>query len=653
MKKVFSLIFLFFVFSFFLAFLLSSEENVITPEKIIHMKNISDIQISPDGKKVAYVLRSLDEKKHKFTSDIYVVDIKTGESIRMTYHPENDTTPRWSPDGMKIAFASDREKNNQIWIISATGGEAFQLTKLEDGVSGSLAWSPDGKKIAFSAPRELSEEEKKAKEEKRDEVVFEKTMRLNQLCVVDLASAEMKRLTDGKSNISEPAWSPDGQKIAYVSVPSMDVDDYFLAKICLIKASGEGPQRLTRTEALREGAPRWSPDGRYIAFSGHPGSNFWADPGDVYLVPVEGGDAVNLTEPLDRSENLLSWSADSSSLIFSFGSETYGQMGKVDIATKKIDVLIPKKWDIYGASISPDFQTAVLVLTDASNPPDIWVSDINLKNPRRLTQVNPDIGQLRLGQTEIIRWKSFDGKMIEGILVLPVDYKEGQPVPLIIEPHGGPAGVRSVAFSPVWQMLAGAGYAVFAPNFRGSGDYGRAFVRANIGDWGGGDYKDIMAGVDYLIARGIADKNKLAIEGWSYGGFMTNWVITHTDRFKAAVSGAGLSDLESFYGTTDIQGFMEYYHKGFPWVSREIYLRSSPLQSQFKVKTPTLILHGEEDRRVPISQGEQLYHYLKKSKVTVEFVRYPREPHGLQEPNHQLDRYTRMLNWFKTYAPVK
>jgi dipeptidyl aminopeptidase/acylaminoacyl peptidase len=647
-KYVLSLVILFCLF-YVAPIFLFGEENVMKPEKIISMKRLYDVQLSPSGKKVAYVLRSLDEKKHSFSTDIHIADVKTGESIQMTYHPKNDSSPRWSPDGSKIAFLSNREQRNQIWIISLTGGEAFQLTKLKDGVSGSINWSPDGQKIAFLTTRELSDEEKKAKEEKRDEIVVDETMRLNQISIVDVDSGDIQRLTDGKTYVSAPSWAPDGEKIAFTSRPSTDVDDLFLSKIYIIQSSGGAPERLTNTKALTEMSPQWSPDGKFIAFSAGPGYDLWADPDDVYCVPAEGGSPTNLTAQLDRSESAVRWASNSRSIVFRFGTETFTQIGEVDIQTKKIDILISKEKIISNISISPALDIMAFVMTDPENPGNLWVSDINLKKPRLLVQSNPSIKKLKLGKTKVIQWKSFDGKTIEGILVLPMDYKEGQRVPLIVEPHGGPQGVRTVSFNPVWQMFAGAGYGVFAPNFRGSGNYGREFVRANIGDWGGGDYRDIMAGVDDLIKKGIADETKLGVEGWSYGGFMTNWIITHTDRFKAAVSGAGLSNLESFYGTTDIQGFMEYYHKGFPWISRKIYRSSSPLTSTFKVKTPVLILHGEEDRRVPVSQSEELYQYLKKAGITVKFVRYPREPHGLREPNHQLDRYTRMLNWFNTY----
>jgi dipeptidyl aminopeptidase/acylaminoacyl peptidase len=628
---------------------LYAEENVMTAEKIISMKSISDVQLSPGGNKAAYVLRFLDKEKHRFTTDIYISDVKTGESVQMTYHPENDSSPRWSPDGSKIAFLSNREEKNQVWLISTTGGEAYQLTRLKDGVSGSICWSPDGQKIAFLTPRELSDEEKKAKDEKRDEIVIDETMRLNQLAIIDVDSGDIQRLTDGKTFISDPSWSPDSKKIAFTSRPTTDTDDLFLSKIFIVQSSGGTPERLTNTKALTEMSPQWSPDGRYIAFSAGPGYDLWADPDDVYCAPADGGSPVNLTAPLDRSESLIRWANDSRNIVFSFDTEAFTQIGKVDVQTKKIDILISKEKVISSINVSPSLDIMAFVMTDPENPGDLWLSDINLKKPRLLVQSNPDIIKIQLGKTKIIQWKSFDGKTIEGILVLPVNYKEGQRVPLIVEPHGGPAGVRTVSFNPLWQMFAGAGYAVFAPNFRGSGNYGREFVRSNIGDWGGGDYRDIMAGVDDLIKEGIADEAKLGVEGWSYGGFMTNWIITHTDRFKAAVSGAGLSNLESFYGTTDIQGFMEYYHKGFPWVSREIYRSSSPLTSSFKVNTPVLILHGEEDTRVPISQSEELYQYLKNTGVNVKFVRYPRESHGLREPNHQLDRYTRMLEWFNTY----
>ena len=639
-----------FVCTFLLSLLpVFGQDDVMTPEKIVRMKQISDPQLSPDGKKVAYVLRSHDEEKHALTTDIYVVDSDTGESAQMTYHPDNDSNPRWSPDGKTLAFLSTREEKQQIWLIQLAGGEARQLTDIEDGTAGGIDWSPDGKTIAFLTARELTEDEEKAKEEKRDEIVVDETMRLNQLAVVQLDTGDVERLTDGKSDVVNPSWSPDGRKIAFVTRPSKDVDDYFYSKIYVIDSGAGNPKRLTDSDALRESSPRWSPNGELIAFSGHPGYDLWADPSDVYVVPAEGGTATNLTSELDRAESVVSWSGDSRKILFSFGEKTYSQLGIVEVESKALDRLIPKGKYLSGVSATRDLDQLAVVMSDPLNPRDLWIGDIRLESPRRLVQSNPDVSKLRLGRTEVIRWKSFDGMEIEGLLVLPVDYQEGQKVPLIVEPHGGPQGVRTVVFNPTWQMFAGAGYGVLVPNFRGSGSYGREFVRANIGDWGGGDYKDIMAGVDHVIQKGIADETRLGVEGWSYGGFMTNWIITHTDRFKAAVSGAGLSNLESFYGTTDIQGFMEYYHKGFPWVSRDIYRGSSPLASDFKVSTPTLILHGEEDRRVAISQSEELYHYLKKAGVTVRFVRYPREPHGLREPNHQLDRYTRMLGWFNKH----
>ena len=632
--------------------LIAMSQEVLTPEKIIRMKRISDIQISPDGKRIAYVVRSLDEKKHRYTSDIFVVDVETGQSVQMTYHPENDTLPRWSPCGSKLAFRTDRGEKAQIYIIHTDGGESYPLFELKNGISGDFAWSPDGKQIAFFTLRDLTDEEKKARDEKRDEIVFEETMRLNQLALIDIKSKEIKRLTDGSDYVASVSWSPDGKKIAFTSRPSMDVDDYFLSKIYMISSEGGKPQRLTNTKKMREMNPVWSPDGENVAFSGHPGYDQWADPGDVYYVPAVGGTPINLTQKLDRSESVMCWSADSQSIIFSFGNKTSTEMGRINLKNGQIDQQGPVGKVISGVSFSSKNDLLALILTDPMNPPDIWIGESDWKNPRALVRSNPWINQLRLGKTEIVRWKSFDNMIIEGLLVYPVDYKPGKSIPLIVEPHGGPQGVRTVSFSATWQMFAGSGYGVLAPNFRGSGSYGRKFVRANIGDWGGGDYKDIMAGVDHLIQKGIADKNRLGIEGWSYGGYMTNWVIKHTDRFKAAVSGAGLSNLESFYGTTDIQGFMEYYHKGFPWRSREIYKQSSPLASPFRTTTPTLILHGEEDRRVPISQSEEIYHYLKKIDAKVKFVRYPREPHGLGEPNHQLDRYTRMLKWFQYYIPV-
>ncbi|MFH1573242.1 MAG: S9 family peptidase, partial [Acidobacteriota bacterium] len=266
-----------------------------------------------------------------------------------------------------------------------------------------------------------------------------------------------------------------------------------------------------------------------------------------------------------------------------------------------------------------------------------------------LTRMNPQVEGFQLGSTELVRWKNPDGGEVEGVLVKPADFEAGRKYPMIVEPHGGPAGIQQTRFNATWQVYAGRGYVVFAPNFRGSDGYGKAFIEANVGKWGVVDFQDIMSGVDHVISLGFVDPDRMGVEGWSYGGYMSQFIVSHTDRFKAAVPGAGMSNMISFYGTTDIQRFTIWYMTGHPWETLEIYRRSSPIFNVDKVKTPTRILFGEQDRRVPIEQGEQFYTALKQRGIEVEMIRYPREPHGLQEPYHQIDRIERTVEWFDRF----
>jgi dipeptidyl aminopeptidase/acylaminoacyl peptidase len=279
----------------------------------------------------------------------------------------------------------------------------------------------------------------------------------------------------------------------------------------------------------------------------------------------------------------------------------------------------------------------------------VWTANAVGTAARRITDVNPQAATLSVAETEVIRWKGADDWDIEGILMKPIGYQPGRRWPVIVEAHGGPHGAQTLAFNPMWQYFAARGFMVFAPDFRGSGGYRQAFVDADRNDWGGKDYVDIMRGVDHLIATGLADPDRLGIEGWSYGGYMTAWIIGHTDRFKAAVAGAAVTNLQSFYGTTDIQRFIEWEFHGFPWDNAEKIREHSPVTHAPRAKTPTLVLHGEADVRVPIEQGAQLYTILRKSGVPTQFVHYPREGHGLREPAHRHDRIRRTLEWMERF----
>lgn len=300
--------------------------------------------------------------------------------------------------------------------------------------------------------------------------------------------------------------------------------------------------------------------------------------------------------------------------------------------------------------VSANGQRIAFLREDARHPDDLWTAGSDDAAPRKLTDVNPEIASLQLAESEVIRWKGADDWEIDGILVKPVGYQAGRRYPLIVEAHGGPHGAQSVGFNPMWQYFASRGYMVLAPNFRGSGGYRQDFVDADRNDWGGKDFIDIMRGVDFVIAQGLADADHLGIEGWSYGGYMTSWIIGHTDRFKAAVAGAAVTNLQSFYGTTDIQRFIEWEYEGFPWEHPDKVREHSPITFAPRAKTPTLILHGEADVRVPIEQGAQLYMTLRKAGTPVEFVRYPREGHGFREPAHRQDRYRRTLEWLDRYV---
>ncbi|MGH9769520.1 MAG: S9 family peptidase [Blastocatellia bacterium] len=656
-----------------------------TIEDSLAIKQVGAPQFSPDGARIAYTVSEWDKKENRRVSHIWLVSADGGPTVKLTNGDKGESAPQWSPDGASIAFLADRDKGVQVWVIPVDGGEADKLTSEENNVQ-SFRWSPDGKSMAFitrDTPKDKAEREKR-KKDKFDTIVVDTDFHYSHLWTINVETKEKKRLTEGDFTVSNPQWSPDGVSIAFVVSKSgiqesafIDISENRNTDIYIVAAAGAPPRQLT-TNPAGDTNPQWSPDGKWIAYTANADPKSWAAKTDLMLVPAGGGPARNLTkdffESISAGGSGPAWAPDGKTLYFSSGVGAYTHIFSVPAgggAAKQIT----RENRNYGAfdiagyppiaktptpafnpnepAYMPNWKIAYTV-NDSMTPDDIWAAPLrNLDQAKKVTWVNPEIRDFALAETSVIKWKGPDDFNVEGVLVRPLGYEQGKRYPLILQIHGGPYGRFSDTFNSRAQLWAASGYAVLMPNPRGSTGYGNQFATANLGDWGGKDFKDIMAGVDTVVARGLADPDKLVVMGGSYGGFMTFWTITQTDRFKAAIGHAGISDWYSFHGQSDVPGLMEYGFLGQPWTSAETYRKWSPMSYVDRAKTPIMITHGERDLRVPIAQAEQYYRALKKRGVEVVFLRYPREGHGIQEPNHQIDLFQRQLAWFDSRLGIK
>ena len=634
----------------------ATEPHPVSIDDLLSFRTVGDPQISPDGKWILYVVTAPDLKKNDRDSDIYRVPFEGGEPVRMTTSPKADSSPRWSPDGQTIAFLSARDGTMQIYTMHAFGGEAEKLTDHGEPISG-FAWRPDGKAILFASAVPKSEEEKE-----RVATVVDEDLRPRHLWLHVLASKESEQLTSGEMSVRSFDCSPDGKAVVFSAGERAQAFDMFYRTDIYIVEIGNGePRPLHQNEGV-DLSPVFSPCGKWVAFISRDDELHPVGHRSLALLELSSGEIRMLAE--DFSPQIIGDIEWTSNLGIVF--HTYDRVARrfycADPGSGSITLFTEGDYVYSALDINAESNRLAFIREDPLTPADLYAAELDsdgIGEPRKLTEVNPQVGNWKLGCTEVITWTAPDGVEVEGLLVYPVDYESGRRYPLMVFAHGGPADAFLLEFSANWysnhyntaQYFAGLGWAMLMPNPRGSIGYGDKFERGNINDWGGGDYQDIMSGVDKVIEMGVADPEKLAMRGWSYGGYMTAWIVTQTDRFKAAAVGAGLTNMVSMYGTTDLFGVLEYHFGGHIYGERkQLYLERSALTHVKNVVTPTLIIQGRMDQRVPMGQAQEFYRALKTLGVPTKLIIYPNMGHGPFGIRERRDILQRWTSWFSKYV---
>ncbi len=641
--------------------------RTLKPEDVAAFKSVSNPQISPDGLWVAYAIESMDLKKDKADKDIWMSPLApgaNGEAIRLTTSKKSEDTPRWSPDGRYLAFLSDRDGDEtQVYLLDRRGGEAWQLTEYKASVS-DLAWSADGKKLALivadvdpDAPKEDEKGDEKTpkpivierRQFKRDGEGYLREIR-EHLYVFDLATKASLQVTSGQYDDSAPVWAPDGSRIAFVSNRTADPDSNQNTDIFVVEAKEGAAPRAVTTSPGSDSSPAWSPDGMEIVYvAGGPVSDMWYGISSAAIVPAVGGAPRDLTRGLDRNITSPRFSRDGRQVYFLLedGGNQHLARTSAQISGQPLERVVSGERDVRSYDLGPKGEIA-LIETQWDHPGEVSMLGAT-GDLVRLSHANDEfLKGIKLGKLERFKATSADGTKIDTFLTRPPDAPAGKKLPTVLRIHGGPTAQYTTGWNLDWQMLAAGGYAVVAANPRGSTGYGRDFCYAIWADWGNKDYEDVMAAVDSEIELWVADPDRLGVGGWSYGGILTDYVITKTTRFKAAISGASEANYFANYGTDHYQYEWET-ELGLPWRNVELWTKMSPWFQVDKVKTPTLILCGQDDVNVPLLNSEQLYQALRRLGVPSELIIYPGQSHGIRKPTYQKDRFERYLAWYDKY----
>ena len=645
----------------FLPAVLAAAAAVPTIDQALSMQSVSGAQISPDGRYVAYTVQQTNWDDDEFTQQIWIAVPATGDRYQLTAGKKSSSGPRWSPDSKRIAFTSDRDGKRQIYVISPQGGEASQLTNEENG-AGAPLWSPDGRSIVFTSTGADSKARKDRKEKYGDFEIVNDDYTMTHLWRVEIPAefpADLKKLpkpealTSGSEfTVGSFAWSPDGKRIAFSATRDPDLGSGDTEQLYLLDLADHHVRKLLDGGGPN-GNPEWSPDSRQIAYetsSGNP--SFYYTNRRIAVIPAEGGTPRVLTEAFDEDANLIDWGPDG--IYFGATQKTYAHVFHLDPATGAIRrVSGPDRFLLSGASFTGDHRTLAGTGAAPDGFTEVLVSPVADFHPRYLTTMSAQYKEFQLATREVIQWKSSDGAEIEGVLIKPADYDPTRKYPLLVVIHGGPTGVDMPFRSPdryyPVERFAAKGALILKPNYRGSAGYGEKFRALNVRNLGVGDYADVISGVDYLIARGMVDKDRVGAMGWSEGGYISAFITCYSDRFKAVSVGAGISDWMTYYVNTDIHPFTRQYLKATPWEDPEIYRKTSPITYVSRARTPTLIQHGDQDKRVPPPNSFELYQALKDRGIPVRLILYKGFGHPINKPKQQRAVMEHNYEWFSQY----
>jgi dipeptidyl aminopeptidase/acylaminoacyl peptidase len=637
-----------------------------TIDQSLEMKSASNPRISPDGRRVVYEVQSTNWEDNSFDRNLWIADVAGGETRQLTSAKKSSTSAAWSPDGKWIAFLSDRPAQisgspadkKQLYVIAADGGEAQQLTKSETDAS-AFEWAPDSRRIAFAAADPEPKSLKDRKEKYGEYSVVHADYQMTHLWTLQLPDAtantalEAKRLTEGNAfSVGSFAWSPDATRIAFNAQRDPDLISGFSNNIYVLTIADKAVKKVVDT-AGPDTNPRWSPDGKKIAYQTAAGSKYYFYANSrIAVVPAEGGTPEIVTASFDEDPNLIDWGPDG--IYFEAAQKTYAHLFRVNPETRvgeKLDT--PDHAVAIGFSFSRDFKHAAFRAALENEYGEIYAAGVAPWKPQKLTALGDQLKPFAVARREVISWKSADGTTIEGVLYTPPDFDAKKKYPLLVVIHGGPTGVdqpivNADRYYPIERFVA-KGALVLRPNYRGSAGYGEKFRALNVRNLGVGDYADVISGVDALIAKGSVDKDRIGAMGWSQGGYISAFITASSDRFKAVSVGAGISDWMTYYANTDITPFTPQYLHATPWDDPEIYKKTSPITYILKAKTPTLIQHGENDRRVPIPNAYELRQALEDRGVPVKMVVYKGFGHGITKPKQQRAVMEENEKWFAQY----